>query len=547
MPLASAQDRLPRALLIALVLAGAIAFWLRAWNLTEQVVMDDEWHAINKLLSAGYGGVFNTFGVADHSIPLTLLYKAMADTVGLAEGRMRAVQVAFGTALVPVAAWLAWRATRDAPAAALLAFLLAAAPFLVYWSRYARPYALTLTLTVICLGSMWRWRAERSRRLGRCVVATSALSTWLHPISLLFPVAAWLFLFTEAAVAPAQLRRKAMRSTLLLGLGMGLAILVLLAAPLNRDFRSLLGKAGGDYANLATLDRMISIFWGGLPPAGTALACALSACGAVAISRRDAPLAAYIAVVALVPVVTLTVLGASWIQEGQTFARYVLPVQVILLFLAAIGATVLVRCLAPRVADAAAWVAAMLLAAAYVLAMPTVGYVVRLGPWFGHTDYHWDYRYRWNFAKRHDPGHSPPRFYLELGRMAPGAVPIIEAPFSFAAPFNDLDYYATFHRQPETLGMIHDLCLDGPRLGEPPPRDPRFRFRKFVFLDDVEAVRRTGARFLLLLHDSVNGRSFHEFPSCLAKLEARYGAPIEQDDRLAVFDLQPGKAPPKLQ
>jgi hypothetical protein len=43
--------------------------------------------------------------------------------------------------------------------------------------------------------------------------------------------------------------------------------------------------------------------------------------------------------------------------------------------------------------------------------------------------------------------------------------PIIEAPFTHEAPFNVFAYYATFHRQPETMGMLHDLCLDGKRLG----------------------------------------------------------------------------------
>src|SRR5258706_5703122 len=88
-------------------LATALAVWLRTYGITSQVVLDDEWHAIHKLMSASYVDITKTFGAADHSIPLTLLYKAMADTIGLAEGRMRVLQVACGIALVPVAALLA--------------------------------------------------------------------------------------------------------------------------------------------------------------------------------------------------------------------------------------------------------------------------------------------------------------------------------------------------------------------------------------------------------------------------------------------------------
>jgi hypothetical protein len=105
---------------LAVAMATALAIFLRTYGITQQVVIDDEWHAIHKLLFLVVRDHLVTFGMADHSIPLTLLYKAMADTVGLAEGRLRMPQIVCGVALVPVASWLAWRATRDAPAAALL-------------------------------------------------------------------------------------------------------------------------------------------------------------------------------------------------------------------------------------------------------------------------------------------------------------------------------------------------------------------------------------------------------------------------------------------
>src|SRR6478736_942072 len=109
----------PRLFTASLVVATLVAFALRVYGLTGQVILDDEWHAIHKLSSASWWGIATSFGLVDHCIPLTLLYKAMAATTGLAEGRMRAPQVLCGVAVVPLAGWLAWRVTRDAPAAAL--------------------------------------------------------------------------------------------------------------------------------------------------------------------------------------------------------------------------------------------------------------------------------------------------------------------------------------------------------------------------------------------------------------------------------------------
>jgi hypothetical protein len=246
-----------------------------------------------------------------------------------------------------------------------------------------------------------------------------------------------------------------------------------------------------------------------------------------------------------VPAAALTLLGAMWVQSGQNFGRYVLPLQPIVLFFGSVGAMSVVRSVIRGPSEAAAGSAAAILSAAYLWATPAIAQVATLGPWYAHLDYHWDYRVRWNAAKRGDPGFAPPQFYRKLARMAPGSAPIVEAPFTYEAPHNQLAFYATFHRQPETLGMIHDLCLEGERLGEP-PHDRRFRFRKFVFLDDVAGVRATGARYLLFLRENLHGRPFRESGRCLDKLTRLYGPPAEIDARLAVFDLRPGEPQPEL-
>src|ERR1051326_229054 len=133
------EARLRRWYPIAVGIATALAIWLRVHGITMQVVIDDEWHALHKLQDSTYSGIFNSFGLADHSIPLTLFYKWMANTFGIAEGRLRVLQVIAGVALVPACAWIARGATRDRAVAVLFAFLVAGAPFLVLWSRFARP------------------------------------------------------------------------------------------------------------------------------------------------------------------------------------------------------------------------------------------------------------------------------------------------------------------------------------------------------------------------------------------------------------------------
>ena len=63
------QVRAWNALLIVAFVAGTA---LRAWQLDIQILIDDEWHAIHKLLRSGPLDIATHLGYADYSIPLTL-------------------------------------------------------------------------------------------------------------------------------------------------------------------------------------------------------------------------------------------------------------------------------------------------------------------------------------------------------------------------------------------------------------------------------------------------------------------------------------------
>jgi hypothetical protein len=391
---------------------------------------------------------------------------------------------------------------------------------------------------VLCVAAVWRWRTRRTVGLAACAAITAGLAAWLHSIAGIYAAIACLFVFFEDVLTGGDKRPRPSWSSLALGAAVAGAMAALLAAPLINDHESLSGKAGGDQPTFETYERMLAIFWGGVPTPvvvagvpprrvgrGGALP-ARPAAGHVPRAPRR------------YPAVGLTISGGLWMHSGQNFGRYQLPLQPLLLFFGSLGAMDAVRAIARARADTAAWIASGVLSAAYLAATPTLMQVATLGPWYAHLDYHWDYRQRWNVARRGHPEYAPPEFYGKLARMAPGSAPVIEAPFTHEAPHNNLAVYATYHRQPEIFGMIHDLCLDGVRTGEP-ARDRRFRFRRFVFLDDVQAVRNTGARFLLLHLERIHGRPFREAPKCLEKLTQLYGEPVDIDARLAVFDLKP--------
>jgi hypothetical protein len=527
--------------MLGVAIATVLGAWLRLHGLGEQVVQDDEWHAIHKLMASGYADIFRSFGMADHSIPLTLLYKAIAETTGLTEINLRIVQVAAGIALIPLCAFLALRATANRASAMLCAFLVAGAPFLVLYSRLARPYSITTLATVLVLALLWRWRETRGLGVAALACALAASSAWLHPISAVFPAVAILFIFAEDLRA-----RKPIREIMALAFAMASAMAALLAAPVVHDFASLSAKAGGNFAGGYTLARVLSLFAGGLPDAMTVVVVAIAGFGATRLFRVRRALAAYLVVIAVVPVVVFAVLGAAWVHQGHTFARYVLPVQVVFLMWFAFGVASLVRVFLGPAAPRAEMLVALATAVAYLALNPAIRQVETLGPWYGHAYHQFDYVGSHNAAALQYQDYDAPEFYKELGKLPAGSAPVIEAPFTYEAPANSLAYFRLFHRQPETIGLLHDLCLAGPYYGEV-PKDARFRFRNFVFLDDRDAVLASGARYLLLHLDQLHGRPFAEAGRCTAALTRLYGAPIHADKRLAVFDLRPATSPRKLQ
>ena len=532
-----------RIALAAVALATALAAWLRLYRLHRQIPVDDEWHALHKLMTAGYGEIFSTFGLADHSIPLTLFYKVLAQSIGLEEIGLHILQALCGIALVAFAAWLAWRATASAPVTALFAFLLAGAPFLVLYSRFARPYAITTLLVVGLLAALWRWRERPTRRLAAGICALSALSAWLHPLTALFAMAAMAFVLAEAL---GERRAEAARATFALGVAAGLSILALLAAPLVHDFANLSSKAGRHVPDGYTLFRMASIFLGGMPDAVTVVMLGVALFGAWSFWRAHAALGGYLAFAVLAPVLVVMLLGASWTHQGHTFGRYVFPAQVLLLFWFAHGAVTLVRVIARRPLVPLEAGVAVALIAAYLAYNPAIRQVRKLDAWYAHFYSHYDYvRAHNRLAEWWAPNSPPPRFYRFLADMPPGSAPVIQAPFILAAPTNRLAKYAEHHRQREIAGLLHDLCLDGPYYGEV-PKDPRFRFRSLVFLDDPAAVRATGARYLLVHRDIVPGEAFAKYDQCVAKLKRLYGEPVDVDDRVTAFDLR-STVPRKLQ
>jgi predicted membrane-bound mannosyltransferase len=137
---------------------------------------------------------------ADFSIPLTVYYRWLYDFGGLSEWGMRLPLLLAGCALVVVGPMLA-RPWASLPVRATWAMFLAISPLLVYFSRIARPYALTTLLCIVAFIAFPRWlaRDQHRERWSAAYATATVMAAWLHMTTLAFTLIPFLYFGVRAA------------------------------------------------------------------------------------------------------------------------------------------------------------------------------------------------------------------------------------------------------------------------------------------------------------------------------------------------------------
>lgn len=334
--------------LVAALLVG-VAAWLRLQQITDQVLIDDEWHALQAVLSLDYTGIWSSFGRADRSIPLTLLYQLMTDTIGLTELRMRLPSLIAGLGIVVFGVAWAWR--RLPPTTTLLfGWLLATAPLLVIYARLARPYEAVVVLAMVGFLLAHRWWYDRCAYCLFWYALCVALGGWLQPLFgpfLLAPLVYYLAATLLAVAGDSRWRDELQR---LLSGGVIVAALSapLVLYPLFSDPAAILEKAGQGGLSWETLHQLAYLLAGTGYGVVVVLFLGLAVIGLVVILRRYPQYAGFGAVALVLFAATLLIARPAWMSTGYVFARYALPILPGLLLLVALGAVAIVEWIQPK-------------------------------------------------------------------------------------------------------------------------------------------------------------------------------------------------------
>lgn len=514
----------------AAMLLGA---WLRLDQFLDQTLIDDEWHAVHQVMLSSPSRFMLSFGFADYSIPLTLLYWLEAQWFGLSEFGMRLPMMIAGLATVALFP-LALRKGLGDHTVIAFAFLLACSPLLIAFSRMARPYALTLLFSFFaywCLaravrGGFLRWNFAAG------YIALSALSLWLHPITGSFLVAPLLALWWN------RLRKKAgsisFRSLLMLSAATALVMAAAILPPLLSNPGALTGKSGIDLVQTQTL---IGVWYAWLGTGNTAVvlvALLFAALGVVPVWRASQLVRWALLGLALTATVIL-ITRPAWIFHSLTFARYLLPALPILLLLVAVG---FFRLLNERVSQSLIVAIGLAALAGFAFTSPLPSQLRYPNSNTLHLATQMDYREAENpfmpFLQKFPL--SP--FWKSLSSAPAASITVAVAPFRFESFDWPAPVWEAASKQRVIPAYLSGSCE--PSLYGNTPNDARFRFRNAAHVGDADSLRRARVTYLAFfkaVRSSLESKDKPYLPQCETWMRNHYGTPYFDDASLVVWKV----------
>jgi hypothetical protein len=522
-----------------LLVLGLGAF-LRLFRVGEQVILDDEWHALNAVQDHDYSWIFSHLGHADHSIPLSLLFEFFSHSIGLSEITMRAPSLLAGILAIVALPWLMrpWLKPRES---AVMAALIAISPFLVNYSRIARPYSLLFLLAGASIIFAWLWWQNKDRRHGVAWVLCTVFAAWLNPVSLAVTAAPFAWFFAVSLKSILKKDYQPIFSLLLIGFAIDIGLALFLYIPFTNDFASLAVKSGLHQASANTFLVAGSLMTGSGHWLITLLMSGAAIAGWLKLSGRDRPFANYLLVIAILSTAAVLLTGAEWIIHGIVLARYLIGLQAIILALAAIGIVSFCAFLVGllKLNDSSTTVIDTVVLLALFLAGPLPQAGAANSQFTHHMANQFDFDTERNPIRAALDPVKPEGFYYEIAALHPdGDAIIVETPWHLESNWNPLSLYQEIHHQEVLVGFVGGSCA-GRLYGELRADIEGLEFKNFAFLDEVLSGSVEADYLVLRRQFSQGAREIKmDFEKCERLVRDRFGPPWKNTPSALVFKLR---------
>jgi len=328
--------------LVLLALPALLGTTARLWGVRDQILIGDEFHALASAVRWDLPRILTTYRVADHCIPM-----AAYDRILIAAGvpmtelllRLPALVAGVGSLLVlPLGA----SALGERRSAVPFAWSLALAPLLIFYGRFARPYAVVVLLGFVALVAFWRFWERGPGWWGGVFALSAALAVWFHPGAGPFVAAPLVFAFLD--VVRSRRWRSDRAAVLRLagaGLGFGLLVAVFLLPALESLLRILGQKSGSRAPTVGEVGDALWLLAGSTSRWIAIILAVLALFGLGSLSLRRPRMALYTVLPVILLGASLVVVRPYLLQVPAVLSRYLLVALPLVLLWAACGAVAL--------------------------------------------------------------------------------------------------------------------------------------------------------------------------------------------------------------
>jgi len=551
---------------------------LRLWQLPAQVMLDDEWHALNFVLGRSLPDVFLQQGLGANSIPVNIYTWLLLNTVGWSELLLRLPSLFAGCCTILVISLLTKRLWGNA-AALIAAALIATSPLLIFYSRVARPYGPVMFCAAASMLLTLCWiRQGRPRDL--YLSAISGFFAVYYHLYAVIPVVLPLLVALVASMPwPARFfglstaSVRPFRDLLPAGVFMVLATGVFVLLPNLLDPWWSSGEIHGkSHVTLDTLITVLGHLAGSYLTVLKIFAALLVMAGMVLLLKRERTTGIAI----LLPFIVFSAAMAFSTQDGAhagiQVSRYGIAFFPIAYVLTAIMLVEAARALQGRFSKlypGSLPMAAVLLWAPFIATSPLWDTYRSPNSFTNHSAF--QYRYEQKDWKRNpvrelhevESIRSEDLHPLYFDRVLLDDVPgIIEYPMMIGDHYNLYYYYQRFHRRPVVIGYLSGREFDrNPPSGGyviagsevdyvmsfcSPEQVGSFSWRSMVDLRNTELLRRKFSGWLIVVHRNPLSEVLEEAAlyepmvpeKLLDVLTAVFGPPLLGDGELRVWVVQ---------
>jgi hypothetical protein len=553
----------------------AIGASLRLYNLSSQILLDDEWHSINEVADKTFLEVLTRFNPHDNSSPpLNLYLLALLKTCGVSELSIRLPAVVAGVLSLIIMPLLVRRIFDDR-IALIFASIVAIAPFLIFYSRYGRAYGSVALLCFCALLLAHLWLNTGKPRYAVGFVLTGALAVYAHLLSIV-PIAAPF----AVAIGSKVIRRSAEISVSVKSIvGAALALLILVIAliwpALSQSGN--LPWAKGHFAREGVLTAA-TLLSGTANLVLTLLFFILLTVGLIVLLKSKPPLG-WLFFIAIAGSVALLVLSRpQGVHRGAVLLRYTIVAVPIGLLLVSVAFDFFLMRL-PLTKGFKSWLGTagvIALLVVFFVAGPLPAIYAGSNNFTNHSAYQGSYQRNWERSEAHSvyPDFSinreqVPVFYRWLA-TEPGIKAIIEYPFDIC-DYNDLFYYYQhFHGKQVFAGYSRETKAFGYSVAQQTDEgqfsvgllnidqilyraDPgKLGFRNLIDITNQDALVRSPAS-IIILHKYMIALKI--MPTTMGTIALRWrpvqdfaarfrqvlGQPLYEDQQMICFRIKPNK------